>query len=172
MQAEMRKQQKDFREAKHTLVKTLAKDAQATAKAMFGHPNPNWPELAPRTVRHHQTHSSNIVAAGFDPEDSMLFVTGELRDSVKRKTGRYVSDVGTNEQKMIIQEFGGPNPSGGGAIPPRPVFEPTAEEVFARMQKHIDQVMGKMFGGNVRVNVSATGRGTIGGSEGDDEGEE
>lgn len=145
--------------AQKKLIRRLANDAYKIAYDKFGNPQEGWPELAPMTQETHMRHASSIQAAGFEPTESMLYVTGKLRGSVEMDIGDLEASVGTNEPAMLTQEFGRPNPiSNMQAIPPRPVFEPTAVEIESKMAQYIEKIVGPEFGKDVQINITVTGR--------------
>ena len=135
----------DLQNAQQALVARLADDAYKMAYGMFGKPQPGWPALADWTKRVHQENAGSITSAGLNPSTSMLFVTGELRDSVEKSVGKLESAVGTNDPVMRTQELGGPNPLSANPIPARPVFEPTANQVFSRMRQHVEATVGPVL---------------------------
>ena len=145
MGKELTKLKKELEKSQHDLVKNLAVDGQKTAKGMFGVYQSGWAPLAERTLKTHEQNSASILGE-FPTTDTPLFVTGGLRDSVKTTVQKNESAVGTNDEVMLTQEFGAPNPWAGAApIPPRPVFEPTAHQVYDRMPEHVKKTVGVVF---------------------------
>ncbi|MCE5387802.1 MAG: hypothetical protein K0041_04380 [Acidithiobacillus sp.] len=137
--------QKELAQAQHNLVKNLAEDGQKTAKGMFGVYQPGWAPLAKRTLETHEANAGTILGE-FPTTNTPLFVTGHLRDSVKKTVQKNESAVGTDDEVMLTQEFGAPNPwSGAQDIPARPVFEPTAHQVYDRMSEHVKKTVGVVF---------------------------
>ena len=145
MGKELAKLKKELEKSQHDLVKNLAADGQKTAKGMFGEYQPGWAPLAERTLKTHEQNAASILGE-FPTTDTPLFVTGHLRDSVKKTVQKNESAVGTDEEAMLTQEFGAPNPwPNAKPIPPRPVFEPTAHQVYDRMPEHVKKTVGVVF---------------------------
>ncbi len=145
MGKELKALEKELAKAQHDLVKNLAADGQKTAKGMFGVYQTGWAPLAERTLKTHEQNAASILGE-FPTTDTPLFVTGDLRDSVKKTVQKNESAVGTDDEVMLTQEFGAPNPwAGANPIPPRPVFEPTAHQVYDRMPEHVKRTVGVVF---------------------------
>ncbi|MDY7559965.1 hypothetical protein QN366_04815 [Pseudomonas sp. CCC3.2] len=93
-----------------------AKRIEKTAKDEIGHyqsgigPFAAWAPLADST-------ETRKAEKGY-PADSPLLATGEMRDSITRKTHALEAVVGSTDPKMVYHEFGTPK------IPPRPVLGP------------------------------------------------
>ncbi len=153
MAKEMEIAKKQLKVQERALMVNLARNSQKMAKAMFGTPYAEWPLLSDWTIRTHEEHEAEILSHGRIPPDTPLLVTGKLRDSVRRKSGQTWAETGTNDERMLVHEFGAPNhpvPRGGhtpAAIPPRPVFKRVAEDMHDRMGKEVDGTIGRVFGG-------------------------
>ena len=145
MNKELKRLSKELEKSQHDLVAGLADDALKTAKGMFGRRQTGWAPLAPRTLKTHEAHSAEILSK-FPTIDTPLYVTGKLEKSVGKRVAKKESAVGTDDEVMLTQEFGAPNPwANAKPIPPRPVFEPTAHQVFDRMPEHVKKTVGVAF---------------------------
>jgi HK97 gp10 family phage protein len=98
----------------------LAKSCQllsTAAKDLIGVPKPEWPPLKPETL------------ARKDGVNTPLLETGEMRDSIAWNSDQHEGYVGTDNMKMVWQEFG------TSRIPPRPVLGLAAAQNEGKVEK-------------------------------------
>jgi hypothetical protein len=97
----------------------VAVKIEKTAKEEFGVYQPAvgpfeaWPQLAESTQERREK-------LGFTPNDPLL-MSGDLRDTIEHRTAELETEIGSDSDIMVWQEFGAEH------IPPRPVLGPAAE---------------------------------------------
>lgn len=105
--------------AANAALERVAVKIEKTAKEEFGTYQPAvgpfdaWPELAESTKDERER-------LGFTPDDPLLR-SGDLRDTIKHRTANLETEIGSDSDVMVYQEFGTER------IPPRPVLGPAAE---------------------------------------------
>jgi phage gpG-like protein len=88
------------------------------SKDLIGVPKPEWPPLKPSTI------------ARKDGVNTPLLETGEMRDSIAWNSDQHEGYVGTDNMKMVWQEFGTSR-----GIPPRPVLGLAAAQNEGKVEK-------------------------------------
>jgi len=146
-----------FHKAQRSMMRDLANESSVYAKSLFGNPQPSWPPLAQRTLKTHAQNAQSIIAAGGNPPNTPLLVTGELRDTVERSYGQTWAAAGSDSPVMLFQELGGPNPEANAQpIPPRPVFQLTQIEMGKRLPEIVRKNFDPIFGGSSGVSDAVT----------------
>lgn len=118
------------------LIETTAKDELGHYQPAVG-PFPAWPDLAERTLEHHER-----MGVG----DTPLLVTGELYASIEHETHGNEAIIGTKSEIGAYQEFGTPS------IPPRPFMGPAA----LRSKEGIEEIFGRALAGAI-ADISILG---------------
>jgi len=106
----------------------LAKSCQllsTAAKDLIGVPKPEWPPLKPSTI------------ARKDGVNTPLLETGEMRDSISWNSDQHEGYVGTDNTKMVWQEFG------TSRIPPRPVLGLAAAQNEGKVEKIVEREVAR-----------------------------
>jgi len=143
------------RKAETRALETVARLLQSRAKAKFGEYQPeagpyvSWAELAEST-------KAERVRLGF-PENEPLLRRGDLRDSIERQVELGETQVGSNDDIMVLQELG------TARMPPRSVLGTTAVENAEEVVRIIGErvyltLAGQgVFGGAVEISAEGTG---------------
>lgn len=113
-------------QAEHKAMDEASTDVLTAAKAMPGHYQEGWPQLAGPT-------QEQRVRLGFSANDPLLR-TGGLRDSYQRRVvdHRHAS-IGSNDKRAPWFEYG------TSKMPPRPVLLRAAIE----REKHVHDIIGR-----------------------------
>jgi phage gpG-like protein len=111
-----------------------SKILQDEAKRVIGTYDYGWPQLAASTQRQREYQ-------GFEPNEPLLR-TGDMRDSIEREVQPGVAYVGSNNDKVLWQEFG------TSRIPPRSFLGGAAEAKHEEIgeligKKHHDKLISK-----------------------------
>jgi len=83
---------------------------RTTAAEYIGHEMPEWPPLAPSTIKQKERLGYTGRVSGTDP----LLRTGEMRDSIKAVVADLTLAVGSTDKVAVFQELG------TSRMPPRP----------------------------------------------------
>src|ERR1700751_3553459 len=120
----------------------VAVKIEKDAKAEFGVYQPAvgpfeaWPELAEATQERREK-------LGFTPNDPLL-MSGDLRDTIEHRTAELETEIGSDSDIMVYQEFG------TATIPPRPVLGPAAERNHDLILKELGgAVVAGIIGGDL-----------------------
>ena len=80
---------------------------------------------------------------GFTPNDPLL-MSGDLRDTIEHRTAELETEIGSDSDIMVYQEFG------TATIPPRPVLGPAAERNHDLILKELGgAVVAGIIGGDL-----------------------